>query len=51
MILGHPRSGTNFLAHVVRSDERISSMIEPFSLHSRFAIENESIPKQIILAN
>lgn len=41
-ILGHPRSGTNFLTHVIRTDERTSCMIEPFSLHSRYASENES---------
>ncbi|MEM4360129.1 MAG: HAD-IA family hydrolase [Candidatus Bilamarchaeaceae archaeon] len=41
LILGHPRSGTNFLATILGSEQTVNAIIEPFSLHCKFAIDNE----------
>ncbi len=39
MILGHPRSGTNFISTILRSHPEISLLIEPFSMHNRYTQE------------
>lgn len=36
LILGHPRSGTNFLSSIVRTHPDVSLLIEPFGQHSEF---------------
>lgn len=38
-ILGHQRSGTNFLSSLIRSHPEASLLIEPFSQHFRFVSE------------
>ena len=40
MLLGLPRSGTNFLSSVVRAHPQISMQIEPLSLHLGFVRQN-----------
>ncbi len=41
LVIGHPRSGTNFASHVLREHPRVSMAIEPFSMHLRFLVKNE----------
>jgi hypothetical protein len=36
MVLGHPRSGTNFLSTIIRSHPDVSFITEPFSMHNGF---------------
>lgn len=36
MVLGHPRSGTNFLSAILRSHPDVSFITEPFSMHNGF---------------
>ena len=40
MILGHPRSGTNFLATILKSHPKISLLREPFSMHNGYIRAN-----------
>lgn len=41
LILGHPRSGTNFLSSIIMSHPHVSFLVEPFSLHCSFFTDND----------
>lgn len=34
LVIGHPRSGTNFVSSIIMSDPSVSFLVEPFSQHS-----------------
>lgn len=40
-VLGHPRSGTNYLSSILMAHEDTSMLIEPFSLHTDFVLSND----------
>ncbi|MDP2586925.1 MAG: HAD-IA family hydrolase [Candidatus Komeilibacteria bacterium] len=42
LILGHPRSGTNYLKSLVSIHPEVSSLTEPYSLHSTFFTEKDA---------
>lgn len=41
LVLGHPRSGTNFCSHILREHPDVSIAIEPFSMHFGFMVNND----------
>jgi len=43
LILGHPRSGTNFVSVIFRSHSTVNLLIEPFSQHSQFFSDNDFV--------
>lgn len=43
MVLGHPRSGTNFVSAVLQSHPSVNILVEPFSQHCGFFSDNDSL--------
>lgn len=43
LILGHPRSGTNFVSAIFSSHPSVNLLVEPLSQHSRFFSDYDSV--------